>query len=255
MKKFSIVFMLISLALLSCADKVEVEKTDKKVVEFESLSELLENQKNEFAENAPREKIAAFEEGVNILKKSEITKKALKKGAEVPKFTALLSDGSEITSDSIFYKGTVVLIWYRGGWCPYCNIQLSVFNEYLKDFSELGATLYAISPEIPAYIDEMEQRNDLGFNILSDSNNDIARKFGIVYELPEIVKSNFNPNIDLLARNGTNSWELPLAVAYVINSEGIIHYSFIDFDYRRRAEPDEILMAVGELVKNKRKFH
>ena len=141
-------------------------------------------------------------------------------------------------------KGPVVLTWYRGGWCPYCNLPLHALQEELPSFKALGASLIAISPELPDNSISTAEKNNLGFEVLSDVRNAVAKKYGIVFKLIEPVAESYNQGFGLNEHNGDQSNELPLAACYIIDTNGEVTYSFLDADYRNRAEPSEITKAL-----------
>lgn len=120
-------------------------------------------------------------------------------------------------------------------------------QEYLPQIKELGANLVAISPEIPDSSLSTKQKGELSYYVLSDIGNEVARKYGIVYTLPEVVQKQFEGRLDVNSYNGDTKKELPLAVTYIIDKNGKITYAFLDTDYKKRAEPEEILKALKEL--------
>ena len=142
-----------------------------------------------------------------------------------------------------------LLTFYRGGWCPYCNIQLRAYQAILPEMAALGARLVAISPQLPDGSLTTAQTNALTFDILSDAGNSVARRFGLVYALPEDLREALRSNNKALpAINGDGSWELPVPATYVIAPDGRIVLAGIEVDYRKRLEPDAILAAVKALL-------
>lgn len=129
-------------------------------------------------------------------------------------------------------------------------------HDYQKILSKIhtaGAELVAVSPVTPDNSLDMEQKNALKFKVLSDAGNEVARKYGLVYKIPEQIRALYQPGgfIDLSKYNGDDTMELPLAVTYVVDTDGIIKYAFVDADYRKRAETSEVLAAVLKLVREK----
>jgi peroxiredoxin len=137
-------------------------------------------------------------------------------------------------------EGKVVLTWYRGGWCPYCNLTLRALQEELSNFKENGANLIALTPELPDNSMSTKEKHDLEFEVLSDIGNQVAEKYGIVFQLTDEVAEMYNQAFELNNHNGDQSNKLPLAATYVINENGEIIYAFLDADYRNRAEPSDI---------------
>ena len=141
--------------------------------------------------------------------------------------------------------GPVVLTFYRGGWCPYCNLQLKAYSERIEDFKNKGAKLIAVTPDKLTELKKTTKKNDVKFTIVSDPNNKIARKYGLVFQLEEELKNIYLKfGLDLEKSQGNDSWELPIPATYVINRNGKIVYSFLNTDYTRRANVDEILEAI-----------
>jgi len=144
----------------------------------------------------------------------------------------------------------VVVSFYRGEWCPFCNIELRALEEALPKMQALGATLLAISPEKPDHGIVAAEKNKLTFPVLSDSGNKVARQFGIVFQVGQDLKE-FSKNVfnnDIALRNGEESYELPVPATYVIDTAGTIRFAHVDVDYMLgRAEP-EAVVAVLETI-------
>lgn len=214
-----------------------------------SLESEIETRKAEFRAKASPEKIAAYAEGVEAVRKALIVKAAKQEGDAAPDFTLLSATGGEITLSEELRKGPVVLTWYRGGWCPYCNIQLAAYQKILPQIEELGAQLIAISPELPDKSLSTSERNSLRFRVLSDVNLKVADVYGLVFKLTPEVEKLYGEFFDVTEYNGKEAAtnELPLAATYVIGQDGKIHWAFLEEDYTKRAEPRDILKALDEL--------
>ena len=142
----------------------------------------------------------------------------------------------------------MVVTFYRGGWCPYCNIQLRAYEAILPQIMALGASLIAISPQLPDGSLDTAETNALTFEVLSDVGNQVARSFGLVYALPEELRAAMRSNNKVLPTlNGDDSWELPVPATFVIAADKRIVLASIEVDYRKRLEPDEILSALKRL--------
>jgi peroxiredoxin len=158
--------------------------------------------------------------------------------------------GRMVKLADLLKKGPVVLTWYRGGWCPYCNISLRGLVEAEPSIRQLGATLVAITPETPDYAENTIKADALTYEVLSDSGNRVAHQYRIAYKVPEQVSARMKTfKIDLAVRNGDTSDELPLPATYVIDQEGTIRWAFVDADYRKRAEPADVVEALRKLKK------
>jgi methionine-R-sulfoxide reductase len=191
------------------------------------------------------EKRAVMEKALLELRKSDLLKKLPREGSKVEDFSLKNVHGKEIKLSSLLRRGPVVLTFYRGGWCPYCNLQLRAYQEKLPAFQQLGAQLVAISPELPDSGLTVAERDGLKFQVLSDTNNKVARKYGLVFKLSaDLRKAYKTSGVDLEKTQGNADWELPVPATFVIGKDRVIHYAFADIDYRKRAEPEDILLAI-----------
>jgi len=213
-----------------------------------SLKLEIEKFQKEMMANTPEllEKLQKSKENI-ILNNAEI--QFLKENDQIPSFQ--LPDQSEnlVLSDELLKNGPLVITFYRGGWCPYCNLELRSLQSHLDEIKENGANLVAISPEQPDNSLDVSEKNNLKFPVLSDSGNTVARKFGLVFELPaEIDKLYKNElKLDLAAINSTDKPELPIPATYVIGKDRKIKYAFVNLDYTQRAEPNEIIDVLKKL--------
>ncbi len=189
-----------------------------------------------------------FADGIQSLKTSGILEKALKKGDRAPDFELKNAVGKKVKLSGLLKKGPVVLVWYRGGWCPYCNLQLNETQKYLPQIKSLGAALVAITPETPDNSIKMVDKHKLQFEVLSDIDNKVAHRYKIVYQVPDPLNQELKKfKIDIAKHNGNNKNELPLAVTYIINTDGIVSYAFINEDYKKRAEPSELISVLKSM--------
>ena len=175
--------------------------------------------------------------------------RALKKGDTLPSFELADALGQKRSSDQLLKSGPMVISFYRGGWCPYCHLELRALQKALPEIKANNTTLLAISPELPNHSLTTQEKNELKFPVLSDPDNQVAKKFGLVFELDNklvpLFKENFN--WDLVAINGTQKVELPIPATYVVNREGIIQFAFVQSDYTQRAEPERILEILRKI--------
>jgi peroxiredoxin len=196
----------------------------------------------------PAALLEAGRQGNEELEASGILDRALAVGATMPAFTLPDAHGNSVSSEKLLSQGPLVVIFYRGAWCPFCNLYLSSVQKYLPQIEEQGATLVAISGERPDRSLSVEQTNALSFPVLSDPELVAARQFGIAYELPKVVDDAITGlGFDMRAYYGTEKAELPLSATYVIDSDGKVAYAFVTVDYKRRAEPDEFLAILSNL--------
>jgi peroxiredoxin len=166
-------------------------------------------------------------------------------GDMVPEFTLPSATGEMLSLLECLAGGPVVLSFYRGAWCPYCNIQLAAYQRALPALTEAGGRLIAISPQTPDASLSLVEKHSLTFDVLSDAGNAVARKFGLVHEFPPDLRSAYASfGIDLAAINGDNSWELPIPATFIIGRNGRIWLVHAETDYRRRLAPEIIVEAI-----------
>lgn len=212
-----------------------------------SLQAQLDAKKALWAEKASDHVKRAYKEGIDAVVESGVESLAKQVGDHAPDFKLTNATGNEIRLSDYLKKGPVVLTWYRGGWCPYCNITLRQLQLELPNFQARGASLIALTPELPDRSLSTQEKHALDFEVLSDIGNKIARFYGIVFKLTEEVGEMYQNAFDLHGYNGDESKELPLAATYVIGSNAKIEYAFLDAEYRNRAEPSEILTVLERI--------
>lgn len=195
--------------------------------------------------NVPPSVIETMHRATTELIASGVADRALKAGDRAPTFVLNDPDGKPVSSTDLLRLGPLAVTFYRGVWCPYCNMELQALQEGLTDIRKAGANLVAISPQLAANSRKSVRQNALQFPILSDPHNDVASAFGLRFEMPgyliELYKSLKN---DLPAFNGDSSWTLPMPARYVIAPDGIIVYAEVNPDYTRRPEPSDMLPAI-----------
>jgi len=175
----------------------------------------------------------------------EAVKAALSVGAKMPVFELKDASGKSVSSNDLLKRGNLVVVYYRGDWCPFCNAYLHKLQTRLADIDAAGGNLVAISVENPDASLAVAKKNELKFTVLSDPGLKVANKFGIVYTFsPELDKTYRSYGLDIAKHNNMEKAELPLAVTYVIDRNGKIVYAFLDADYQKRAEPDAIIAAL-----------
>ena len=228
-----------------------ITKKDK-IMSFinENFDESLQNKLNEkrAASKISNDKRKTMEDAIKELKASGIIDKAKKIGDKAIDFTLTDSEGTKVTLSDEYKKQPVILTFYRGGWCPYCNLQLRAYQEKLDEFKRAGGKLIAISPESKESASETSQKNKTVFPILNDNMNKISKKYGLVFKLNDELKEIYlSVGLDLEKNQGNNSWELPIPATYVIDTNGKIVYSFLNVDYVQRAEPADIIETLKKL--------
>ena len=165
----------------------------------------------------------------------------------LPTLTGL--DGAPIDLKALAAKGPLVLLFYRGGWCPYCNVELKAFSDRYKELTALGASVVAITPELPEKAEVTSGKSEIAFPIAVDSSNGFARELGLVFSLPVDLRPQFRQiGIDLEQWNGNETHELPIPATYVIDRTGVIRWAFVDADFTKRADPVDVLSVVKSIA-------
>lgn len=174
--------------------------------------------------------------------------RALKAGDIAPDFTLPDADGNPVSSKTLLAKGPLVLTFYRGAWCPFCNFDLSALEEARVELEARGASLVALSEQTAPNSRKSQRQNGLGFPILSDHGGELAAQFGVRWTLSDDLREVHKAlGADLPAFNGEDSWTLPMPARYVIAQDGAIAYAEVNADYTRRPEPSAIFPVLEQL--------
>lgn len=204
-------------------------------IELKAVTEAVRKQ-------APTEVFSAMETATAKLAASGLTAKALQPGKRIPDFELPDATGKLVRSSTLRAQGPLLISFYRGHWCPYCNLALKALQERLSDIHALGAQLVAISPQTPDHSLSTQQKHELKFPVLSDLGNKVAKQFGLVYTLDASLKPIYQAfGIDLVAHNGDSHFELPIPATYLIAEDGSVLESFLEVDYRKRLAPETAL--------------
>ena len=192
---------------------------------------------------------AVMDKATVDLVNSGIGDRALKVGEIAPNFTLPNAVGKDIELQSLLNTGPAVIAFYRGQWCPYCNLELRGLQQSLPELEKLGAKLVAISPQTPDNSLSTVEKNELTFEVLSDVGNRVAREFGLVFALPEELRPIYEGfGLDLPAHNGDETFELPIPATYVIAPNGNVIHAFANADYTQRLDPEEIVAALKTMT-------
>ncbi|MCH7517136.1 MAG: AhpC/TSA family protein [Bacteroidetes bacterium] len=183
---------------------------------------------------------------------SGIAERTLNAGDEIPQINLPNAVGKTIDVNSMLKDGPVVISFYRGAWCPYCNLELNALQQILPEIKSLDAQLIAISPNTPDNSISSIEKHGLEFEVLTDAGNKIAKEFRLVFNLAEDLRPIYQQfNFDITNYNGDESWELPIPATYIVNTDGKIVHSFVNADYTQRMEPTEIIRKLKELTVQK----
>ena len=204
--------------------------------------------KAEFARTAPTGRAALYEAKIEELRAEFASESAIGVDDPAPDFALPNATAKSVVLKDLLRSGPVVLTFYRGGWCPYCNIQLRAYQGVLPEITGLGGRLVAISPQLPDNSLDTVNKNALTFDVLSDVGNKVAEQYGLVYALPEEIRSALRSNNKALPSiNGDESWELPVPATFVVASDQHVALAYIEVDYRKRLEPEALLTCLKSL--------
>ncbi|HDZ04714.1 hypothetical protein LCGC14_0345330 [marine sediment metagenome] len=200
-----------------------------------------------------RQKNPEFMNGVDAIiekeKAFEKGKDAIKIGQKAPDFELPNAEGKSIALNSLLEKGPVVITFYRGNWCPYCNLQLRALQARLDDIYALGATLVAISPQVPDGSLTEDEISKMDFIVLSDQDAKVALQYGVAWEVPEFLAEHMRVDrkLDLEKVNNGNGNVLPIPATFIVGQDGVVTWNYVNVDYRTRSEPEEIIEALKNL--------
>ena len=210
-----------------------------------TLAEQTEKASNEFIAALPEDTQKIVGSSFDKLHKSDVAKDAINIGDKAPEFSLPNVRGGDLRLSEALRQGPVVLSFYRGGWCPLCNLEFRALQERLPEMKTLGATLIGVSPETPDNSLSTIEKHQLQFNVLSDVGNVLSRQYGLLMTVYEEMRPLYLEwGIDLPASNGDDSYELPVPATYVIGTDGIVRAAHVDKDYTKRMEPADIVAAL-----------
>lgn len=199
----------------------------------------------ELSSQLPKEMLDAFVHSIEDLKTKNIGQNSIQIGDKIPEFSIPNAVGKKVDSQEILKNGKIILAFYRGSWCPYCNLELKFLQDNLSRIKEKNAVLVAISPQSPDHSLTMAEKNNLKFEVLTDHNNDFAKKLGIVFQLQDFVLPYYQDlGIDLSLFNNNNENTLPVPAVFVVDKNGKILYKFLDVNYMSRVDIEELIQAL-----------
>ncbi|MEP1385710.1 MAG: peroxiredoxin-like family protein [Paraglaciecola sp.] len=174
---------------------------------------------------------------------------ALIVGSKAPSFILPDANGVQVKSSDLLDKGALVVTFYRGSWCPYCNLQLRALSQRLAELHELNAELVAVSAQVPDESLSVVEKQELTFPVLSDQDAKLAEAFGVAWQVPAVLTEHMKNDrgLDLEKINNGNGSILPIPATFIINQAGDIVWRFVDVDYRNRSEPDDIVEQLKSL--------
>ncbi len=213
-----------------------------------SLQDELQALMGELGNKVPAEmmnKVGAF---IGRLAEDGIEKNARKVGDTAPGFSLRNTSGHTVALDKLLAKGPVVVVFYRGEWCPFCDLELRAYQKALPELEAKGAALVAISPQSPEKSLSTAESRGLGFDVLSDPGGLVARAFGLTFSMNDAEQELHKAfGTDLLTINESSTWDLPVPATFVIDRNGRIAWAYVNSNYTNRAEPADVIQAVSSL--------
>ncbi|KGP89770.1 alkyl hydroperoxide reductase [Pontibacillus chungwhensis BH030062] len=208
----------------------------------------MQEQYNEYIEkfkaNVSQDTQEKMQNAIDELESSD-QGKGLSVGEKAPRFSLPDAKGDYVDLYEQLQSGPTIVTFYRGGWCPYCNMELRTYQQLIDDIHAVGAQLIAISPETPDHSLTTAEKNDLQYHVLSDKGNQVADQFNLVYQLPDYLVDVYKEKgLEVDKHNGDDNWTLPVSATYIIQQDGTIAYEYTKADYKDRVEPSEV---VGKL--------
>lgn len=196
----------------------------------------------------PADETEAMDRAATELFDSGQAERAMSVGDIAPGFSLPNATGHTITLSNLLRDGPVVLSFYRGGWCPYCNLELRTLQANIGEFEARGARLVAISPQVPDESLSVTEKHDLTFDVLSDVGASVAGGYGLSFEIPAELAAIYESHGNELARtNGGYGHALVIPASYVVGQDGLVSWAFVNSDHTKRAEPSDIIAALDAL--------
>ncbi len=207
-----------------------------------SLTQDIQSFQDNFIPTIPESTLNKLMSELQVLIDSGIAEKAIHSNDRFPGFILPDSNNEARSLSDYLTRGPLVISFYRGAWCPYCNLEINALQSRLSDIVAYGGQLIAISPQVPDKSVDQINHSQLNFDVLSDIGNKLAKQCGLVFTLPESLRPIYEAwEIDIPGHNGDSSFELPIPATYIIDSNGDVRYAHIDMDYTKRLEPDIII--------------
>jgi peroxiredoxin len=201
------------------------------------------------AEKTPPHVVPTFEATKQRLMNSGLLQGALQPGQMIVNFELPDATGKLVKSSDLRQTGPLLILFYRGTWCPFCNLTVKAYQEQLQSFQDRGVTLVAISPQTPDHSLTLQEKHLLKFPVLSDAGNGIARQFGIVFQMdPALKQVQKLFGVDVAAYNGDILYELPVPAAFLVSKAGEVIRSYVEVDFMKRLAPETALKWIDEIV-------
>lgn len=206
------------------------------------LAQQIDELNQNLTQQVPAEILMQFGQSIEDLKKLQLENSCIALGDIFPDFELVNTENQRIPLKELLKKGSVILSFFRGTWCPYCNLELRAFQNQLNTLESISTTLVGISPQLPSYNATLKNTHQLDFDLLTDHNNDLAKQVGIAFQLQDYVIPIYkNLGIDLITYNGTAQLALPIPAVFVLDSDGRVTSKFVDSNYMNRVDIEALL--------------
>ena len=210
-----------------------------------SINKILKDVENELLGRLGEDIKPLFESQVAAAETHLAAAQVIGLGDTAPDFSLVATSGDHISLLDVLSRGPVILTFYRGSWCSFCNAALTTWQRALPELEAKDATLLAIAPETPNICSDYKQAAGLDYELLSDLNNETADVYGLAFELPAIAQEMLGSlSTDVGDRNGNGTWAVPVTATYAIGSDQRILLADCGPDYRQRADPKEVLAVL-----------
>jgi peroxiredoxin len=218
----------------------------------ENLSEQLKQQKAVASERLPADVVAVFDQSIEDRLEEGVPTDVIKVGDTLETFTLDDATGKPVTLESLVETGPAVIVFYRGGWCPYCNLALRAYQrEVLPELSGAGGRLVAISPQTPDQSLSTAEKAQLEFTVLSDPGSRVASRIGIAFqEEDEVLEAQRKLGLDLRQVNAEGSINLPRPTVLIVDTDRTVRFVDVQPDFTARTEVADILAALAEIAHN-----
>jgi peroxiredoxin len=216
-----------------------------------TLQQQIETLQAQLAQQLPAPVLAELSTSIATLVHTGMAQQSVQVGERAPDFTLPDAEGSPVALSELLKHGPVVLTFYRGEWCPWCNLTLRAYQRILPQIRALGASLVAVSPQTPEHSLSTVEKKELTFSVLSDVGNSVARKYRLVFQLSQTIRALYTSiGADLPGFNGDQSWELPMPATFLLAQDGTVRLAFVDADFTHRLEPATLLDGLRAMGSN-----
>ncbi|MGG5505533.1 MULTISPECIES: peroxiredoxin-like family protein [unclassified Myroides] len=214
-----------------------------------TLAQQIDELNKNLVQQVPPEVLNSFSQSIEEVKHLQLENHCIKLGETFPNFKLQNTSDQCIELNDLLQKGPVIISFFRGSWCPYCNLELRALQQELYALEAKAVTLIAIAPQLPSHSALVKENLDLTFELLTDQDNRLAKQIGIAFELQDYVIPIYqNLGIDLTSYNGTTQQELPIPAVFALDSTGCVTYKFVDANYMNRMDINELSKLISHNV-------